>query len=123
MQEDTKVCYLCERNLKLTDFHSKRRECKDCSKGIKLTYRYGISMKEYEQLLDSQNGVCAICDRSPDEVGVLAVDHDHKCCPTERTCGQCIRSLLCTDCNISIGRFNDNVLRLERAAEYLKSYA
>lgn len=123
MEDDEKVCYLCERSLGLTDFHSKRRECKDCSKGIKLTYRYGISMEDYEKLLEEQLGVCAICERSPDEVGVLAVDHDHRCCPTERTCGNCIRKLLCTDCNISIGRFNDNVLRLERAAEYLRSYA
>ncbi len=123
MQDNTKVCYLCERSLDLTSFHSKRRECKDCSKGIKLTYRYGISMEDYEKLLNDQNGVCAICERSPDEVGVLAVDHDHKCCPNEKTCGKCIRSLLCTDCNISIGRFNDDVERLERAAQYLKSYA
>lgn len=123
MEDDEKVCYLCERSLSLTNFHSKRRECKNCSKGIKLTYRYGISMEDYEKLLREQNGVCAICERSPDEVGVLAVDHDHRCCPTERTCGSCIRKLLCTDCNISIGRFNDNVLRLERAAEYLRSYA
>lgn len=123
MEQESRDCYLCERNLDLTDFHSKRRECKDCSKGIKLTYRYGISMEDYEKLLFEQNGVCAICQRSPEEVGVLAVDHDHRCCPTERTCGKCIRSLLCTDCNISIGRFNDDVVRLERAAEYLRSYA
>ena len=80
-------------------------------------------MEDYERLLFEQDGVCAICQRSPKDVGVLAVDHDHRCCPTERTCGKCIRSLLCTDCNISIGRFNDDVVRLERAAEYLRSYA
>lgn len=123
MEQESRDCYLCERNLSLTDFHSKRRECKNCSKGIKLIYRYGISMEDYEKLLFEQDGVCAICQRSPEEVGVLAVDHDHRCCPTERTCGKCIRSLLCTDCNISIGRFNDDVVRLERAAEYLRSYA
>jgi hypothetical protein len=123
MEEVLRDCYLCERSLQAADFHNKRRECKDCSKGMKLTYRYGISMQEYEQLLEQQNGVCAICVRGPEEVGVLAVDHDHRCCPTEKTCGKCIRSLLCTDCNISIGRFNDDVERLERAAEYLKSFA
>lgn len=123
MEEGSKDCYLCERSLKLTDFHSKRRECKDCSKSIKLTYRYGITMEDYQVLLEEQNGVCAICQRSPEEAGVLAVDHDHRCCPTEKTCGKCIRGLICTCCNVSIGRFNDDVERLVRAAEYLKSYA
>ena len=123
MEKELKLCYLCERSLELTEFHNKRRECKDCSKGIKLIYRYGISMEEYLALLEEQNRVCAICERSPEEVGVLAVDHDHKCCPTAKTCGKCIRKLLCTDCNISIGRFNDDIARLERAAKYLKSYA
>lgn len=123
MEDDLKVCYLCERSLNLTAFNSKRRECKDCSKGIKLAYRYGISMEDYEQLLKEQHGVCAICERSPDEAGVLAVDHDHRCCPTQITCGNCIRKLLCNDCNISIGRFNDDFARLERAAQYLRSYA
>ncbi len=123
MEEGFKLCYLCERTLSLTEFHSKRRECKDCSKGLKLFYRYGITMQEYQELLESQDGVCEICQRSPEEVGVLAVDHDHRCCPTEKTCGKCLRSLLCTDCNVSIGRFNDDVARLERAAQYLRNYA
>lgn len=123
MEEELKDCYLCERSLNLTDFHSKRRECKDCSKGIKLTYRYGISMEQYLELLKQQNGVCEICQRSPEEVGVLAVDHDHRCCPTEKTCGNCIRGLICTCCNVSIGRFNDDIIRLERAAQYLRNYA
>ena len=123
MQEESRDCYICERNLKQTDFHSKRRECKECSKGIKLTYRYGISMQDYNKLLKEQNEVCAICERSPHEVGVLAVDHDHSCCKFEKTCGGCIRGLICTSCNVSLGRFNDDVARLERAAEYLRNYA
>lgn len=123
MEEELRDCYLCERSLNLSEFHSKRRECKDCSKGIKLTYRYGISMEQYLELLKQQNGVCEICQRSPEEVGVLAVDHDHRCCSTEKTCGSCIRGLICTCCNVSIGRFNDDVARLERAAQYLRNYA
>jgi hypothetical protein len=27
------------------------------------------------------------------------IDHDHGCCPGSYTCGQCIRSLLCVNCN------------------------
>lgn len=123
MEEELKLCYICERTLNIIYFHSKRRECKDCSKGIKLTYRYGITMKQYLELLEEQNGVCAICERKPEEAGVLAVDHDHTCCRFEKTCGKCIRGLICTCCNLSIGRFNDDVNRLERAAQYLRNYA
>jgi|SRR5579859_3013992 len=42
-----------------------------------LRKKYGISLKEYNQMLKAQGGVCAICKRPPKTLS-LSVDHDHK---------------------------------------------
>lgn len=79
---------------------------------------YGITQDEFEALLASQGGVCAIC-REPEtarhqngDVRSLAVDHDHD---TGR-----VRGLLCTNCNQALGKFKDDAERLQRAVEYLR---
>jgi Recombination endonuclease VII len=38
---------------------------------------YGISLSEYEMLLEEQEGVCAVCG-APPKTRRLHVDHDHK---------------------------------------------
>lgn len=63
-----------------------------------LRYRYNIDAATYMRLLASQDGACAICGIKPGSRR-LAVDHDHKCCPGRRSCGACIRGLLCKRCN------------------------
>lgn len=83
----------------------------------KLRYYYNMTPEEYDELLKSQGGTCAICPRSD----ILCVDHDHNCCPGKRSCGSCIRGILCTGCNQGLGRFNDNHELLLRAAEYLNA--
>jgi len=40
--------------------------------------------------------------------GILVVDHDHDCCPEGRTCGRCIRGVLCTRRNVIEGAFQRN---------------
>lgn len=63
-----------------------------------LKYRYNLSGADYLKLLASQGGVCAICGIKPG-ARRLAVDHDHACCPGRRSCGRCVRGLLCKRCN------------------------
>ena len=52
--------------------------------------QYGLVPEQYTQLLERQNGVCAICGHPP-KTRRLGVDHDHK---TGR-----VRALLCHTCN------------------------
>lgn len=100
------------------------------SKEYRFTYalrtKYGLSREQYDALFLKQNGTCAICGTPPRGSGRderLHVDHDHSCCPTERTCGRCIRGLLCRACNHALGAFQDNTVTLGSAIKYLKRYA
>jgi hypothetical protein len=61
---------------------------------------YGIRLKEYEQLLEQQAGLCAICGRPPRSRRVLDVDHDHLT--------GIVRGLLCGNCNRAVGLLDDN---------------
>ena len=117
-----KNCYICGEDKELSEFNSKRKECRECSKGLKLFSRYGITQKQYNEKLAEQNGHCAICPYVPRPGEVLAQDHDHSCCPTEKTCGKCLRALLCDWCNRGLGYFKDSPELLRLAAKYVEIY-
>ena len=77
--------------------------------------QYGLDISDYEAMFVAQNERCAICLRHASELKTfMHVDHNHK---TGRT-----RGLLCTYCNIGIGRFADDPDRMERARDYLRRY-
>jgi len=73
-----------------------------------LVSTYGITIDQYESMLNDQNGKCWICKNS---FKTLCVDHCHS---TGR-----IRGLLCKNCNFGIGKFKDNIKNLENAIKYL----
>jgi Recombination endonuclease VII len=80
----------------------------------RLKKQYGLTIEGYQELLDSQGGVCAIC--GTDEIRGfgkrLAVDHCHD---TNK-----VRGILCGNCNRGIGAFAHEPARLEAALRYLK---
>lgn len=79
--------------------------------------RYGLTEVMFNQLLEAQGGACAMCGGSFEENKRICIDHDHACCPSEqRSCGQCIRGLLCLSCNTTLGHIERNY---ERAQLYL----
>ena len=86
---------------------------------------YKITPEQYDALLLAQNGLCAICGTSEGDASGrgLHVDHDHTCCPGDRSCGQCIRGLICKGCNTGMGCMNDDPARLEAAAAYIRRHA
>jgi len=75
---------------------------------------YGITIEEYERLLASQGGGCAICGRQPRRDVSLHLDHDHES-------GQ-LRGILCFRCNNALGDFDDDPALLQQAVSYLLSY-
>ena len=88
-----------------------------------LKYKYGITIADYNLMLNRQGGTCAICNEknftrqkaTHNNKSVpmsLAVDHNHKT-------GK-VRGLLCNGCNTSLGKFKDDPILLEKAIKYLK---
>lgn len=92
---------------------------------VHIKSKFGISMADYEALLESQGGGCAVCGTPyPGHSGGTGrggfhVDHDHDCCPGKRACGKCVRGLLCGPCNTGMGNLGDDPERLIAAANYL----
>ena len=73
--------------------------------------KFGLTIDDYDKMLENQNGVCAICLNSCNSGKRLAVDHCHET-------GK-VRQLLCRRCNQSIGKFNDDPILLQKAVDYL----
>jgi hypothetical protein len=90
--------------------------CRPCEKKYqrqrRLDREYGLSVEDYEEMLEDQLGLCAICLSPPDKRN-LAVDHDHET-------GE-VRGLLCTRCNrYLVGASDESPMLLRRAANYLE---
>lgn len=51
---------------------------------------------------------------------LLVVDHDHGCCPGEKSCGACVRGLLCGGCNSAAGMLGEDPARAAALAAYLR---
>lgn len=81
--------------------------------------QYGMTPADYEAMLEAQNHQCAnpvcgnVADLSPGIAGRLHVDHDHD---TGR-----VRGLLCTNCNLALGKCRDSPAILRGLADYVEA--
>ncbi len=76
---------------------------------------YGLSVEDYQTMLEMQGDACGLCGKSAAEEGrQLSVDHCHRS-------GQ-VRALLCTCCNTGLGKFADSPALLRIAARYLEHF-
>jgi predicted nucleic acid-binding Zn ribbon protein len=78
--------------------------------------KYNLTLEDYDELFEKQDGKCAIC-QSPEtmvlhgKVKRLAIDHCHMT--------GFVRGILCSACNTGLGYFNDNWVLVDNALEYL----
>ena len=136
---ETRECRICgkEKNL-VDDYYLSRKnptlpssysyECKECvikrttaynkrnSYGVRSRYlkrNYGITLEDYERLIEQQDNCCAIC-KSPEAGGKFnkrfMIDKDNK--------GN-IRGLICKSCKVVLVEVGDNIHTLESMIEYL----
>lgn len=75
---------------------------------------YGLTPEAYTEMLERQEGVCAVC-RKPPGRRRLNVDHNHAT--------GAVRGLLCPSCNRGIGLLGDDLDRLMDAVAYLREQA
>ena len=74
-----------------------------------------MTWDDFQHLVDRQGGGCGICGA----VEELIVDHDHSCCPPQKSCPECRRGLLCHTCNRMLGLGKDHPAVFMAAALYL----
>lgn len=75
---------------------------------------YGVTFDKYEDLINKQKGICAICGDDLKFKHNASIDHCHK---TNN-----IRGILCTNCNSGLGHFKDDRRILGKAIKYLKHH-
>jgi hypothetical protein len=110
MREKAKSYRLINREVCLERTKKWQRENPDKAKDAVYRRKYGISLRDYENMVSQRNGKCDICS----EVKLLVVDHCHD--------DGGVRGLLCDRCNVGIGCLEDNPDRLFAAAKYIVGY-
>lgn len=99
-------CRLCQ------TFYKRQwaRQHTETYRAYKYKIRYGITVAQYNQMLENQFGVCGICMSEPADNKKLVVDHNHHT-------GK-VRGLLCDPCNLMVGFYE----RKPDIAENLETY-
>ena len=118
-----KKCNICGLKKESLDFHKCSAspdgllsECKVCVKLRHIARSYGITPKQYADLMESADHCCQICGRHASHFQHgLHVDHIHGISGPES-----VRGVLCPMCNKSIGGFQDNPDLMRRAADYVE---
>jgi hypothetical protein len=95
---------------KYRQLNPERTKARDAKANIRSVLKnHGMTLDQYEKMLQHQKGVCAICGEISSRR--LCFDHNH-------STGK-VRGLLCSKCNFGIGQFNDDIELLMAAAVYL----
>jgi len=118
-----KKCSVCEELLDRSEYHRRAQSfdglsssCKRCNWKNDMRKQYGLLYEDYLEIFRKQGGACAICRGAEDEGrrNRLSVDHCHY---TKK-----VRGLLCSSCNLGLGKFRDDPQRLQAAADYLRTH-
>ena len=115
------IKFIKDKPYRSRDFRRIRESRSDSAREWDLKNKFGITLEEYNSMLDLQGGVCAICQKVDSRTRMdgtplaLAIDHDHET-------GE-VRGLLCSRCNMSVGALGDSHESIMRVVEYLKPWA
>ncbi len=93
--------------------------CDPCKRAFYADYnmrqRYGITLEDYERMVEEQGHRCAACNgelaERPGKGERFHIDHCH-------SSGE-VRGLLCQPCNLAVGQLGDDPLRALDVAKYL----
>lgn len=108
------ACKECTCKRRREDRRDNPEKAREVTRRYNYKSQFGLTIEDYDQILASQNGQCAVC-KTTDALtprGNFNVDHSH-------TTGA-IRGLLCQKCNMGLGHFSDDPELLRVAASYLE---
>jgi hypothetical protein len=126
-----RVCRTCEylqrgadrrANRAATNAARKRARTYERTRNGNLKKGYGITLAQYDAMLQRQGGECGICGKRPEDNELhksgrpcpLAVDHNHS--------NGKVRGLLCGGCNRGLGDFRESEAAMVAAIEYLRKH-
>jgi Recombination endonuclease VII len=73
-----------------------------------LMKNYGLTVEQYDELLERQDGRCGLCHQ---ELTTQALDHDHET--------GAVRGIIHTRCNLALALLGDSLEGVQRALDYL----
>ncbi len=129
------VCVQCERDSSREAMRLKRqadpRAVRARETAAKMLKVFGVAPAQYQQMFAAQRGLCRICGESlvsrlddsrelragmrGTSKMIARIDHDHST--------KAVRGLLCSDCNLLLGKARDDEKVLLSAVRYLRESA
>jgi len=100
------ACY--SRHLRATD----PKYSKEVRRDEEMRRRYGFGVKERDEMIEAQGGVCEICKTPLGELTKPHIDHCHET--------GVVRGILCFKCNRALGMCGDNAEGLRKYLEYVE---
>lgn len=76
-----------------------------CTAHASVANRMKIETPDFVRIIEAR--WCYACNERVPDNQQLHIDHDHACCPSNVSCGKCVRGTLCAGCNISLGWSRD----------------
>ncbi len=114
--------YLRRRRGYVKKYRTKHPErIKEHDRKQSLKSKFGITLEQYDAMGEAQDWKCYGCGCEPTNKR-FAVDHDHKCCPGQKSCGKCLRGLLCGNCNTALGLLKEKVQTMLNLIKYVEKY-
>ena len=124
----TYVCNGCKLDLPVVEYgfdsggNKRRSHCRACDK------KYARQSKELRKTIfpPPEDHECPICNRTSAEIigdakgkirtstSAWSLDHDHET-------GK-FRGWICNKCNLALGNFNDDIIRIRNAVTYLEAH-
>jgi len=122
---ENKICCRCKKERPLDEFNNssinksgKRSHCKECRRDFLYKKRYGITVKDYNDMRDKQNDKCGICGKE-EYTGRGKYWHIDHCHDTGE-----VRGLLCNHCNTSLSMIEGWLPKnIEKLREYHPKFA
>ena len=116
-----RTCKQCGEEKDESDYYVGSTPCKKCciknSRDRQLRDNYGLTTKDYSEMLEAQDGKCAICgatENNNKRMKYFCVDHDH-------STGK-VRDLLCQECNFFLGKLEKKLPIIDKFLDYLRKH-